>query len=113
MWPLERAKTDSDWARRSRSRWVSRTPHGSTVYAACSIMRGAAPSFADQLGEVLDDDVGAVLAQRLGVVDAVDADDVAEVTGMAGFDPRDGVLEDGGGGRLDAHGFGPGQVAVG
>ena len=33
-----------------------------------------------QLGEVLDDDVGAVLAQRVGLADAVDADDEAEAS---------------------------------
>ena len=56
----------------------------------------------EQLGEVGDDDAGAVFAQRVGVVDAVDADDEAEVAGAARFDPGERVLEDGRRGRLDA-----------
>src|SRR5664279_4302348 len=41
MWPFESANTDSDCASRSRSRWVSRTHHGSTGNADCSIMTPA------------------------------------------------------------------------
>ena len=49
-----------------------------------------------QLGEVVDDDVGAVLEQRLAVAGAVDADDVAELPGAAGLDAGERVLEHGG-----------------
>ena len=53
-----------------------------------------------------------MLPQRVGVVDAIDADHVAELSGGAGLDPGDGVLEDAGGGGLDPERFRPGQVGV-
>ena len=49
----------------------------------------------EQLREVRDDDVGAVLAQRVGLADPVDADDEAEAAGAPGRDAGEGVLEHG------------------
>src|SRR5665647_2494017 len=40
MWPLDRAKSDSDCASRSRSSVVSLTDHGSTGYGRCTITCG-------------------------------------------------------------------------
>ena len=49
---------------------------------------------AEQLGQVADDDVGAVLAQRVGLPDPVHADHDPEVPGAAGLDAGQRVLED-------------------
>src|SRR5665648_1290819 len=40
MWPLDRAKSDSDCASRSRPSVVSLTDHGSTGYGRCTITCG-------------------------------------------------------------------------
>src|SRR6266571_1422622 len=55
-----------------------------------------------ELGEVRDDDVGAVLEQGLPLSGAVDSDNEAEVPGAPRLDSRQCVLEDGRFGRLDA-----------
>ena len=86
MWPLESAKTDSDWASTSRSSASSVTAHGSTEKCGWAITQ--------QLGEVVDDDVGAVRAQRVALADAVDADDVAEAARAPGLHAGERVLED-------------------
>ena len=88
-------------------RAVSRTAQGSTS------KRALADHLVEQLREVLDDDVRAVLAQRLGLPDAVDADDDAEVAGAAGLDPGERVLEHGRRGRLDAERRGRREERVG
>ena len=97
MCPLESANTDSVCASVSRSSSVSRTAHGSTGKAGWWIT-----TCVQQLGEVADDDVGAVLAQRVGLADAIDADDEAEVAGPPGLDAGQRVLEHGRLPRLDA-----------
>ena len=53
-----------------------------------------------------------MLAQRVGVADAVDADDEAEAAGPAGLDAGERVLEDRGLGRLDAERPGAGEEGV-
>src|ERR1700761_8477881 len=111
MWPLASANTDSDWASLSRCSSVSRTAHGSTGYDGCSIIG----SRVQQFGEVLDHDVGPVLLERRGMIDAIDADDEAEAAVVAGLDPGGGVLVHDRVGRLDAQrlGAGPGRVRGG
>src|SRR5690242_16704928 len=85
MWPLERANSDSDCASRPSSSWVSLTDHGSTGYGRCTII--AAPPWAsgrlrgDEVGEVGDDDVGAVRPQRVRLADAVHPHHVPEAAG--------------------------------
>ena len=49
-----------------------------------------------QLGEVVDDDVGTVGVQRLVAGSPIDADDEPEAAGPAGGDAGDGVLDDDG-----------------
>ena len=56
---------------------------------------------------------GAVLAQGVGLADAVDADDVAEVPGAAGLHAGQRVLEHRRLARLDAERLGAGQERVG
>ena len=94
MCPLASANTDSVCARRSRSRLVSRTAHGSTGKADWRIISSRAGCRSSS-ARSLDDDVGAVLSERLCLADAVDADDAAEVTGAAGLDAGQRVLEHG------------------
>ena len=66
-----------------------------------------------QLGEVVDDDVGAVLEQRVVAGAAVDADDEAEAAGPAGGDAGDGVLDHDRPRRVDAEAVGGVQEHVG
>ena len=56
----------------------------------------------EQFGKIADDDVGAVLAQRVGLSDAVDADDEAEPARAPRGDSGECVLEDGRLLRVDA-----------
>ena len=72
----------------------------------------ARSSACEQLGEIAYDDVGAVLAQRVGLPDAVDADDAAEAAGAPGLDAGERVLEDGRGVGRDAEGLGGGEERV-
>src|SRR5947207_14829908 len=97
MCPLDRANTDSLWASRPRSSFVSRTCQGSAGYAFCAII-----DLLQQVREVLDDDVGAVLAQRVGLPGPVHPDHVPEVAGPARRDAGQGVLEHGRFGQLNA-----------
>ena len=83
MWPLESANTDSELREHVELEESSVTAHGSTGRRWRS----------QELGEVVDDDVGAVLEQRLALADAVDADDVAELPGAPGLDAGQRVLE--------------------
>ena len=71
----------------SRSSAVSRSDQGSTVKLGCLITR------AQQLGQVADDDVGAVGSQSAGLADAVDADDEAEAARPSRRDAGERVLE--------------------
>ena len=83
-----RARTSTRSARARRGRGTSRAPPTDRPRRpGCLITR-------EQLGEVGDDDVGAVLPQRVGLPDAVDADDEAEVSCARRFDPGERVLED-------------------
>src|SRR5947209_2118850 len=94
MWPLERAKIDSVCASRSRCSSRSVTLHGSTANTLASItfaLLGSSPL--EQLREILDHDVGAVLAQRVGMARAVDPHDPAEATGASRLDAGQRVLE--------------------
>ena len=84
-----RARTPIRTGRAGRGRVPSRGP------STGRLQTRADGSFVEQLGEILDDDVGAVLAQRLGLADAVDPDDDPEAPGTPGLDPRERVLEDG------------------
>src|SRR5690349_15219734 len=98
MWPLDRAKIDSVCASRSRCSSRSVTLHGSTANTlapiTCPILRSPSrSSLLEQLAEILDDDIGAVLAQRLSMASTVDPDDPAEVTGTPRLDAGLGVLE--------------------
>src|SRR5213078_4091356 len=88
MCPLDRANTDSLWASRPRSSFVSRTCQGSAGYAFCAIIH-----LLQQVREVLDDDVSSVLTQRVGLPGAVDTDHIPEVAGPAGRDAGQGILE--------------------
>src|SRR3954466_8573041 len=115
MWPLDRAKTVSVTPSDAMSSDGSRTTHGSTVngrpgsglialprcarstirHSAVTSIRSQARSWplAQQLGEVADDDVRAVPAQRLGLTEPVHAHHEAESARAAGLDPGEGVLE--------------------
>src|SRR2546429_7532813 len=83
MCPLDNAKMDSDWPRRSRSSLTSRTFHGSHVKWAFRIM-----SIRHELREVVDHDVGALPAKGLRLAYAIDADDEAKTARAAGLDVR-------------------------
>ena len=54
-----------------------------------------------------------MLAQRVGLTDAIDADHVAEVTGVSGLHAGQRVLEHGRMAGLHAQGARPGQERVG
>src|SRR5207248_2832688 len=54
-----------------------------------------------QLREILHDDVGSLLAQRLSLTDSVDADDEPESACAAGGDASERILEHGRLARLD------------
>ena len=75
----------------------SRTSHGSTANG-----RLGSAAHASELRQILHDDVGAVLAQRVGLPDAVDADDVAEAARAARLDAGERVLEHAACAGLDA-----------
>ncbi len=66
----------------------------------------------DQLGEVVDDDVGAVLAERRGVVRRGRRRRRGRTCRRARLDPGERVLEDTACGGLDAERLGAGQVGV-
>src|SRR2546430_2194453 len=108
MWPLESAKIDSDWPRRSRSSPVSRNFQGSHVNRSSSIT-----SFRQQVGEVFDHHVRAVSVQSLGLAGAVDPDHSPESARAAGLDSRERVLVDGGLFRLCVQNVRRFQVGVG
>src|SRR5215217_2830725 len=80
-----RTRTRSARARRSRARSPSRTTARPQSTGA-----GSSP---EQLGEIVHDDVGAVLLERLALADAVDTDDEAEVARASGRHSRERVLE--------------------
>ena len=73
---------------------VSRRHHGSTANSGGRSSRDLGRG--QQLGQVLDHPVGAVVVQALGVPDPVHPDDATEATGPTGLDARERVLEDGG-----------------
>ena len=89
MCPLDSAKMDSDWPRRSRSSLTSRTFHGSHVKWSFRIT-----SIRHELREVVDHDVGAVPAKGFRLAYAIDADDEAKAAGAAGLDARERVFVD-------------------
>ena len=92
-----RGRTPTRPARGLRGRARSRArAQGSTTK---SRMRDHAAS--QQLGQVGDDDVGAVRPQRVGLADAVDADDEAERARSSRGDAGERVLEHGRFGRRD------------
>src|SRR5205085_4553734 len=75
--------------------------------------RSAARSrLVEQFGEIPHDGVGAVRAQRIGLTDAVDADDEAEAPGVPGLHSGERVLEDRGLGRLHPERAGARQIGV-
>src|SRR3954453_17832996 len=82
MCPLDKANSDSVWASVPRSSAVSRSRHGSTGNAGCSIINGSrlAP---EQLADILYDYIRTVLAQRFRLPDAVHADDEPEAARSA------------------------------
>ena len=71
------------------------------------------PVLGEQLVEVVDDDVGAVLDEGIAPGAAIDADGQGEPPGVAGGDAGDGVLDDGGPLRADAQFGGRGEERVG
>src|SRR4051794_2855186 len=118
MWPLETVNSDSDWAMSPRSNRVSRMRQGSTGKRCCSITgcprsRSILLRVAQEFLQIGDDDVRAVLAQGVGLPDAVDPDDVAEFAVPTGFDARERVLEHRRLFRVHAEPFGPEQESVG
>src|SRR5690606_40328670 len=92
MCPLERAKTDSDWAKISRSSRVSRMCHGSTGYARSRIMASSI-RLGEKFVEIADDDIRAVSVQVFALSHPVDTDHVPEPAGAPGGDPGECVLE--------------------
>ena len=85
MWPLESAKTDSDWASTSSCSESSVTDHGSTrerrVRDHSSSARSSTTTSAP------------CSSSAVAVPDAVDADHVAELPGAPGLDAGQRVLE--------------------
>src|ERR1700759_1024266 len=124
MCPLDSAKTDSLWAIRSRSSWLSVRTHGSTPYGSVSITDPVPPGGAlprqspaachyhsprpwtecyrnldavlQEFRQVLHDHVGAVRVQLVGLPDPVHADDEAEAPRLARRDTGQRVLVDDG-----------------
>src|SRR3954452_16482140 len=92
MCPLDKANSDSVGARVPRSSAVSRSRHGSTGNAVCSIISSSrlAP---EQLADILYDDIRTVFAQRFSLPDAVHADDEPEAAGSAGCNAGQGIFE--------------------
>src|SRR5436190_21296831 len=111
MCPFDKAKTDSVCAIRSRSRWVSLTAQGSSSNRGWTIMGSGEGALAPETGwcrswgfeelrEVLDDDVRAVLLQRGRLPDPIEAHHAAEVARPPRLDSRQRILEHGGLGGL-------------
>src|SRR2546426_11022943 len=70
MWPLDRAKMDSDLPSCARTTLVSRTTHGSGLERSGFRINSRIP----ELGKVLHDDIRSVRTHRIGLPGAVDAD---------------------------------------
>ncbi len=99
--------------RRTRAR---RSRHGSVGKRCRSRWSGAVrliDAFVQQLGEVVDDDVGTVGMQRFVTGAAIDADDQAETAGPAGGHSGHRVLDDDRLRRLHAEAVGGGEEQVG
>ena len=89
MWPFESANTDSDWARTSRSSCgLAHRPRLDRERRR-PIMRSV-----EQLGQIVDDDVGAVLARAASAWPTRSTPDhEAEAARAPGLDPGERVLE--------------------